>query len=176
MAWIRRLAITLCLGLALTGQAEAKLTVIADHGGQSALPYYVSIKGADVSEQSGYHAAPEASARGPVTEADMLPVQSKRLTPGTVSTHALHLPATTTPFFLIGHGPLSRRWLKQRGPRLRQLHAVGLVVSVQTAAQLTHLRAIGDGLVLRPVAGDDIARRLGLVHYPVLITPRGIQQ
>lgn len=176
MAWIRSIAITLWLGLALASTAEAKLTVVADRGGQSATPYYIAIKGADVSEKAGYHAAAEARTRGPVTEAAMLPVHSSRLAPGAVQNRKIHLPATTTPFFLMGHGPLSRRWLKQRGPRLRQLHAVGLVVDVESAGQLRQLRALGDGLVMRPVAGNDIARRLGIAHYPVLITPQAIQQ
>jgi integrating conjugative element protein (TIGR03765 family) len=176
MAWIKGVALTLSLALAIAGTAQAKLTVVADDGGQSATPYSVAIKDADVSEQNGYHAQAEASAHRPVTEADMLPVHSKRLTPGRVASRAIHLPPATTPFFLIGDGDLSQRWLQQRGPRLRQLHAVGLVVKVNTAAQLRHLRALGDGLILRPVTGDDIAKRLGLAHYPVLITPRGLQQ
>jgi len=149
------------LALTAATSAQAQLTVIADHGGQPARPYY---------------ARAEARTRGPVTEADMLPVTSDRLTLGHVTARSLDLPGRMTPFFIVGADKLSVRWLKQRGDRLRHLHAVGLVVNVKTAAQLKQLRRIGDGLVLRPVAGDDIATRLELSHYPVLVTPKGVQQ
>lgn len=156
--------------------AQAQLSVVADHGGQSARPYYAPIAGAGVDQQHAYSARAEAVSHGPITEADMLPVHSSGLTPGTVTARKLKLPAGMTPFFLIGADRLSARWLKQRGSRLRQLHAVGLVVDVEHASQLKQLRQAGHGLVLRPVAGNDIAQRLDLSHYPVLITPKGVQQ
>src|SRR5699024_5433782 len=106
----------------------------------------------------------------------VFPVQSEQLTPGSVETRPIQLPQAMTPVFLVGAGQLSRRWLKQRGPRLRELGATGLVVDVTSAAQLRRLRRIGNGLVLRPISGDDIARRLELAHYPVLITSEAIQQ
>ena len=175
MPWIRRDAATVALAcVSLT--AHAALTVVANHGGQSATPYYVAISGAHVAESQGYHASADTHWRGPVSEADMLPVRSERMTPGPVVTRRLALPASTTPFFVLGTDALSVRWLKQRRTRLRQLHAVGLVVDVVNANQLRQLRRLGQGLVLRPVSGDDIARRLGLAHYPALITPTGIQQ
>lgn len=176
MPWTKRYFIGACAGLVVASAAQAELTVVADHGGQPARPYYEPINAAQVSQAEGYSARRQARARGPVTEADMLPVVSEALAPGTVTTRRIHLPDFMTPFFLIGADDLSRRWLKQRGPRLRELHAVGLVVDVETAAQLKQLRRLGNGLVLRPVAGDDIAKRLDLSHYPVLITPNGIQQ
>ena len=41
---------------------------------------------------------------------------------------------------------------------------------------LARLRALVPGVPLAPVAGDDLAERLGLRHYPVLITATGIEQ
>ncbi|GAB3683846.1 integrating conjugative element protein [Salinisphaera sp. T31B1] len=172
----RTLLCALIAGLAPLAVAQAKLTVVADHGGQSARSYYAPIAGAGVDEQHAYSARAEAMSRGPVREADMLPVHSDRLSPGSVRARHLTLPAGMTPFFIIGADPLSLRWLKQRGDRLRDLHAVGLVVNVDSATQLKQLRRIGKGLVLRPVAGNDIAARLDLAHYPLLITPQGVQQ
>ncbi|KEZ76697.1 integrating conjugative element protein [Salinisphaera hydrothermalis] len=175
MPWIRALAAG---ALALGGltSAQATLTVVASHGGMLARPYYAPIAAADVDENDAYSARDEATTHGPIREADMLPVASDRLTPGHVEPRKLSMPASMTPFFIIGAGPLSLRWLKQRGQRLHQLHAVGLVVNVQSVDQLQQLRAAGNGLVMRPVAGDDIAARLHLSHYPVLVTPQGIQQ
>lgn len=163
-------------GLALAGAAQAELTVVADYGGAPALPYYAAIKAAGVSEADAYSAMNEARALGPISEADMLPVHSRRLAPGPVAARRPHLPAHMTAFFLLGTDALSRRWLKQRATRLLELHAVGLVVDVDSAAQLRQLRRLGNGLVLRPVAGDDLAERLNLSHYPVLITATAIQQ
>ena len=38
------------------------------------------------------------------------------------------------------------------------------------------VRAIAPGLNLSPMSADDLAERLGLRHYPVLVTATGIEQ
>ena len=53
---------------------------------------------------------------------------------------------------------------------------IGLVVNVETVQGLARLRALVPGVPLAPVSGDDLAERLGLRHYPVLITATGIEQ
>ncbi len=50
------------------------------------------------------------------------------------------------------------------------------MVNVETAQSLARLRALVPGVPLAPVAGDDLADRLGLRHYPALITATGIEQ
>ena len=67
-------------------------------------------------------------------------------------------------------------WLQQRQEALHDLRAVGLVVNVDSAAALAELRRLAAGLILSPASGDDLAHRLGLRHYPVLITPTGVEQ
>ena len=37
------------------------------------------------------------------------------------------------------------------------------------------LRRLAPGLMLSPISGDDLAQRLGIRHYPVLITATGIE-
>lgn len=109
------------------------------------------------------------------SEDDMLPVRSATLTPGTVQRRTLDaagLPA----FFLIGDDARSRAWLKQRLPKLSKLRAVGLVVNVESKAALVDLRQMAPGLTLSPVSADDLANRLSLRHYPVLITASSIEQ
>ena len=59
---------------------------------------------------------------------------------------------------------------------LRERGAVGLVVNVETVQSLARLRALVPGVPLAPVSGDDLAERLGLRHYPVLVTATGIEQ
>ena len=105
----------------------------------------------------------------------MLPVRSMRLSPGDVERRVIEAPGLP-PFFLIGDDDRSRTWLRQRSLRLHELHAVGLVVNVTSAKALAALRALAPGLSLSPVAGDDLAERLALHHYPVLITATGIEQ
>ena len=49
-------------------------------------------------------------------------------------------------------------------------------VNVESMAALTALRRLAPGLILSPASGDDLAQRLGLRHYPVLITATGVEQ
>lgn len=109
------------------------------------------------------------------SEDDMLPVRTTALSPGSVQRRTLNaagLPA----FFLIGDDDRSRTWLKQRLPQLTKLKAVGLVVNVESKSALVNLRQLAPGLTLSPVSADDLANRLGLRHYPVLITARSVEQ
>ena len=150
------------------------LQVLADHGGEPARPYFVAIGMAEVPEDEGY--VPDTRAPVPFGEADMLPVTSERLSPGEVGFRPLELPSRMSPFFLVGDDPLSLRWLEARGEILRELNAVGLVVEVATVEGLQRLREVTPGLELRPTPGDDLAGRLGLAHYPVLVTSQGLEQ
>jgi integrating conjugative element protein (TIGR03765 family) len=105
----------------------------------------------------------------------MLPVRSTSLSPGSVERQALS--ATGLPaFFLIGDDQRSRNWLKQRLHVLVKMNAVGLVVKVESKSALDRLRQAAAGLTLTPVSADDLAHRLNLRHYPVLITANSIEQ
>ncbi|WP_235366104.1 integrating conjugative element protein [Pseudomonas plecoglossicida] len=105
----------------------------------------------------------------------VLPVHSTRLTPGEVPRRALDLPGMA-PLFLIGADAASLAWLTQHAPALKRLGANGIAVEVADAAALRRIWAIAPGLAIWPVSGDDIAGRLELEHYPVLITPTGLEQ
>ena len=58
----------------------------------------------------------------------------------------------------------------------RERGAVGLVVNVETAQGLARLRALAPGVPLAPAAADDLAERLGLRHYPALVSATGVEQ
>lgn len=105
----------------------------------------------------------------------VLPVHSARLTPGEVPRRALDLPGMV-PLFLVGADAASLAWLTQHAPALKQLGANGLAVEVPDAAALQRIQAVAPGLTIWPVSGDDIAERLELKHYPVLITSTGLEQ
>jgi integrating conjugative element protein (TIGR03765 family) len=111
----------------------------------------------------------------PRTLSWVLPVHSARLTPGEVPRKALDLPGMA-PLFLVGADAGSLAWLAQHAPALKRLGANGLAIEVADAAALQRIQAVAPGLTIWPVSGDDIAERLELEHYPVLITPTGLEQ
>ncbi|UOB57160.1 integrating conjugative element protein [Burkholderia pyrrocinia] len=165
-------AIGLAAGLPpVTAQTATPLIVVEDRGSTSALPYYEAL-----APQPEATPTPSGNVTMPqrASDADMLPVRSTRLTPGVEPHRTIEAPGLQ-PLFLIGDDARSRAWLKQRLPALRKLNAVGLIVNVEHAAALQVLRGLAPDLQLSPVSGDDLAQRLGLRHYPVLITSTGVE-
>lgn len=160
--------------VAVRVQAEA-LIVVEDRGGVSALPYYEALSLQPRTRTPSPDIEVPRPPSDPFSEADMLPVRSAQLSPGPVERLVLEAPGLP-PFFLVGDDAQSRAWLQQRAPRLRELNAAGLVVNVDSVEALAELRALVPGLSLAPVSGDDLVERLGLRHYPVLITSTGIEQ
>lgn len=105
----------------------------------------------------------------------MLPVRSTKLTPGTVARRVIEAPGLR-PFVVAGDDKASQDWLRRNAASLHERGAVGLVVNVETVQALARLRALAPGVQMAPVAGDDLAERLGLRHYPALITATSIEQ
>lgn len=120
-------------------------------------------------------AALDDAPTAPYNEAALLPIHSPSLRPGPVEPQAINLPGITA-LFLIGDDPRSHAWLQQRLPDLQRLGAAGLVVNVESPTALQALRDRAPGLSLTPVPGDDLAQRLGLNRYPVLVTATAIEQ
>jgi len=155
--------------------AGEPLIVVQDLGGASALPYYEALNlQPRTNAQSPNIPIPPAPAT-PASEADMLPVRSTKLTPGKVNRRAIEAPGLR-PFFIIGDDKISADWLRRHAVSLRERGAVGLVVNVETVEALNHLRTLVPDVPLSPVPADDLADRLGLQHYPALITATGIEQ
>ena len=155
--------------------ASQALIVVEDRGGISALPYYQALNPQDAGPAQPPVAAPVPRVDNPASaEAAVLPVRSARLTPGDEPRRVIRAPGLT-PLFLVGDDDHSRAWLRQRRAALQELRAVGLVVNVATPEALVALRRLAPGLMLSPIAGDDLAQRLGIRHYPVLITATGIE-
>jgi integrating conjugative element protein (TIGR03765 family) len=159
--------------------AAAPLIVVEDHGGASALPYYDAL---NLQPRPTQGSKPAFSLPAPkpltdprnVSEANMLPVRSVQLTPGTEPRRVIEAPGLQ-PFFLVGDDETSLVWLRRHADALRERHAVGLVVNVTTMAGLTRLRSAAPGLQLAAVPADDLAGRLGVRHYPVLITSTSVE-
>ncbi|MBF8791572.1 integrating conjugative element protein [Pseudomonas monteilii] len=165
---VQALAFSIMTSLALPANAgqQAVLTVVEDLGGSSALPYYQDID-------------PEPTRTAPVVTGvragGAYPVITPELSPGLVQERVINA-AGLQPMFIVGDDPTSQAWLKQKLSALQGLQAVGLAVNVSNAARLQEIRRWAPELQVMPVPASDIAGRLGLQHYPVLITATTLQQ
>ncbi|MEZ1436338.1 integrating conjugative element protein [Pseudomonas shirazica] len=159
-------AIVTSLALPTNADQQAVLKVVEDRGGASALPYYQDI------EPEPAHAPPVVTG---VRAGGAFPVLTPELSPGPVQGRVINA-AGLQPMFIVGDDPMSQAWLKQKLPALQGLQAVGLAVNVGNAARLQEIRRWAPGLQVMPVPASDIAGRLGLQHYPVLITATTLQQ
>ena len=168
--------LVLLAGLPLASHAGEPLIVVEDGGGTSALPYYEAL---NLQPRVNSPARPQIPTpqvpATPADEAAMLPVRSAKLTPGTVARRVIEAP-DLRPFVVVGDDKASQDWLRRNAASLHERGAVGLVVNVETVQALARLRALAPGVQIAPVAGDDLAERLGLRHYPALITATSIEQ
>ncbi|SFY22583.1 integrating conjugative element protein, PFL_4695 family [Azotobacter vinelandii] len=160
------MGLTCALAWPASGAAAGPLIVVQD-GGTSALPYYQDLEPLPAEVDS----PPATGVRG----GGAFPVVTPELSPGPVQGRTINAPGLQ-PMFLIGDDPGSRAWLQQHLQQLQQLQAVGLLVNVASAARLADVRRWAAGLQVLPTPAGDIAGRLGLRHYPVLITSTTIQQ
>lgn len=152
---------------------SSPLIVVEDSGGVSALSWYQALTPQQTDETVVPHVPTRVGTENEA-EAAMLPVHSELLSPGEEAARVIRAPGLL-PLFLIGEDAHSREWLEKNHNRLTALKAAGLVVNVSTADTLSELRRIAPELTLSPTQGDDLARRLGIRHYPVLITAAGIE-
>jgi len=108
-------------------------------------------------------------------EAWILPVRSSHLSPGQITPRSLSMPGLR-PFFLVGDDAQSLVWLRQRVAELQKIGAAGLAVEGADTEALARIRAAAPGIIILPVNGNDIAARLQIEHYPVLITATSLEQ
>ncbi|MBJ9260219.1 integrating conjugative element protein [Citrobacter amalonaticus] len=164
----------LCVSLSAAAfSCLASLTVVGDLGGEPTRPYFDAINAGPDPSVPDMSSLPQAPAS--LSISDMLPVITPEMTPGTVSSRPLQLPGLP-PVFVVGDDEMSRAWLQQRGAELKRMGATGMVVNVRTEGALDSLRRLLPDTEMVPVRGGDLAQRLKLSHYPVLITADGLAQ
>jgi integrating conjugative element protein (TIGR03765 family) len=168
LAWC---SVATFLTVGISASAQSSLTVVQDVGGVSALHYYRRLHLIPTPNEPTPHLPTPVTPQTP----DLLPVHSSLLSPGHVDPQVIRAPGLS-PLFLIGDDDRSRVWLRDHLLTLRQIYATGFVVNVDTAAALASLRSLAPGLTLVAASGDDLAGRLGLTHYPVLLTATGLEQ
>ncbi|TNL04620.1 integrating conjugative element protein [Kosakonia cowanii] len=164
----------LCVSLFVAAfSCLASLTVVGDLGGEPAQPYFDAINVGPDSPAPDMSSLPQPPAS--LSISDMLPVSTPELSPGAVPSRPLQLPGLP-PVFVVGDDDMSRAWLQQRGTELKRMGATGMVVNVRTEEALDSLRGLVPDTEMVPVRGGDLAQRLKLTHYPVLITADGLAQ
>lgn len=165
---------TFMVSVLLTTSSMAALNVIADLGGESTAPFFDAINNEN-NEFTPPRSLTAEPVPAPADISDMLPVITPEMSAGKVVSRELHL-VGMTPVFLVGDDALSREWLTLRRDELKRLHATGLVVNVSDKSALSELQQMIPGVTLLPASASEIARRLQLSHYPVLITATGLAQ
>ncbi|EEN2982888.1 integrating conjugative element protein [Salmonella enterica] len=161
----------------LTTSSMAALNVIADLGGESTAPLFDAINNEnnEFTPPRSLNSTETSAYPAPADISDMLPVSTPEMSAGKVVSRELNLTGMT-PVFLVGDDALSREWLALRRDELKRRHATGLVVNVSDKAALAELQQLVPGVTLLPASASEIARRLQLSHYPVLITSTGLAQ
>lgn len=169
--WWKSFTIVCLLAPVMT---QAELTVIYDSGRtQPIAPFLEAFDSADENpQQSTVSKQRQLGAADPDT---WLPIQSPGLTPGLVQARSHERPFAR-PFFLIGADPRSHQWLLNHRDRLKEIGAVGMLVQADTQDDLRMIAELADGLSILPASASDIAKAMGISHYPVLISANGIEQ
>ncbi len=105
-----------------------------------------------------------------------VPVVTPTMSPGKVFSRPIHHPYLSNPIFIVGYDMISLSWLQEHKEKLKQNHAIGIAVNVQTEQQVKQLQQAAGGLEITPVPGTKVAKQLTLEHYPVLISSTLIEQ
>lgn len=154
-----------------TGLAMAEPVILYDSGQTAPLaPYAAALTGASNSAPAP---APVAPPPAGAILLSLPPIVTPELTPGVAAPRPGPLPLPQ-PLFLVGADPFSLRWLTAHRDRLRRIGAVGLLVQAPAPTDLATVRAVAGDLVILPMPGSDLARWVGLTHYPVLLTSAGV--
>ncbi|WP_262137748.1 integrating conjugative element protein [Pseudomonas sp. Marseille-Q5117] len=160
--------------LLLAPFAQPELTVAGDQPSDFTRPHF-QVARPPINNKIQPDRAMQADLSTFADEAWILPVHSSHLSPGQVTSRALNMPGLR-PFFLVGDDPQSLTWLRQRAAELQEIGAAGLAVEVADNEALARIRAAAPGITILPVNGNDIATRLQIEHYPVLITATSLEQ
>ena len=162
----------LCL-LGIASIAAAQLTVIFDTG--QAKPLSVFLGPLATAEGENDPADSVSQQLGAADLQSLLPIRSPGLTPGKVRARGHKVPFAR-PFFIIGSDAWSKRWLVQHRKAFKEMGAVGLLVEARSVDDLRAIATLAGGLPITPASGSDIAKVLGISHYPVGITAERIWQ
>lgn len=104
------------------------------------------------------------------------PIKTENMSPGIVKPYKINMPYLPAKVFLLGCDSLSQQWLGLHKPQLIKMKAIGLLIQVENKDQLQMMQNLAKPLVLIPESGEQVGRRLGLQHYPVLVSNNQVDQ
>jgi integrating conjugative element protein (TIGR03765 family) len=171
---MKRISLICYFILLLAPFAQPELTVAGDQPSDFTQPDFPAL-GVPINNRVQADRPVHADLSTFADEAWILPVRSSHLSPGQIASRALNMPGLQ-PFFLVGGDPQSLTWLSQRAAELQEMGAAGLAVEVTDTEALARIRAAAPDITILPVNGNDIATRLQIEHYPVLITATSLEQ
>ncbi|MGH8386124.1 MULTISPECIES: integrating conjugative element protein [Pseudomonas] len=171
---MKRISLTGYVILLLAPFAQPELTVAEDQPSDFTRPHF-QVSRPPINNRIQPDRAIHADLTTYADEAWIPPVRSSLLSPGQITSRALNMPGLQ-PFFLVGEDSQSLAWLHQRAAELQKMGAAGLAVEVANTEALARIRAAAPGITILPVNGNDIATRLQIEHYPVLITATSLEQ
>lgn len=105
-----------------------------------------------------------------------LPITTPSMQPGKVTVTPKALRYLQRPLFLVGADQLSRDWMIEKREQLIRIGAVGLLVEAKDRQEIEAVLAIAEGLRLVPASAEGFATKLGLSHYPILLSKEGWEQ
>ncbi len=169
------------LGVLATNLIKASPVVIHDAGGEPLAPYIKRMFEEESEAGTEHKDSTLPSTQGNSGQAPVpftLPITTPEMSPGRITPQPIDQPFMSRPLFLIGSDRFSRQWFIQNRERLGELNAAGMLVQMDSIEDLRTMARLSDGynLQIMPASGSDIARQLGLKHYPVLIWKNGIEQ
>ncbi|ASV34878.1 integrating conjugative element protein [Pseudomonas reactans] len=171
---MKRISVVCYCTLLLVPFAQPELSVAGDRPSDFNRPHF-QVARPPINNKIRPDRAMHADLSTFTDEAWILPIRSSYLSPGQITSRALNMPGLR-PFFLVGDDPQSLTWLRQRAAELQELGAAGLAVEVADTEALARIRAAAPDITILPVNGNDIATRLQIEHYPVLITATLLEQ
>ncbi|WP_460103511.1 integrating conjugative element protein [Pseudomonas sp. H1_D04] len=171
---MKRILLTCYFTLLLAPFVQPELTIAGDQPSDYTRPHFQAAR-PSISNGPQPDRAMHADLSAFADEAWILPIRSSHLSPGQITSRTLDMPGLR-PFFLVGDDPQSLAWLRQRATELQEMGAAGLAVEVADTEALVRIRAAAPGITILPVNGNDIATRLQVEHYPVLITATSLEQ
>lgn len=164
-----QLPVMLCVLIAFNSMA-APLTTIYDSGNTLPIDSYKNRDAEEPEEQ------PQALFDQDTAFIPEFPLTTPSMTPDIIRPQSLSIPYLQVPLFIIGNDSLSKQWLVTRRDELIQIGAVGMLIEATSLDEVSAIQRLGDGLHIYPASGHDVARQLGIAHYPVLISRQGIEQ
>ncbi len=165
------LTLTCLLGTASLGSAQ--LTVIFDNGQGRPLSDFLGPL--EIAKAEKEPAVMESRPLGAADLETLLPIRSPGLIPGKLTTRTHSVPFAR-PFFLMGSDQFSKRWLVKHRNALKQMGALGMLVEASSVEDLRDIARLAEGLAITPASGSDIARAIGVSHYPFAISGGRIWQ